>query len=282
MAYRRALETRRLCCSNCGVEGHLFRECEKPIMSYGILAIQRMDTSANLCTTSPILTGYDLIRPLQILLICRRDSLSFIEFIRGKYSTTDLNYLYTLLQNMTKREHEKIRYMTFDELWRSVWGSAADTHKNDYETSERRYRSLGDISELLDAHPTIWLEPEWGFPKGRRNSGETEVAGALREFEEETNINRMSLSLFQNVHPFVETFVGSNQVQYCHKYFLAMCRQTDLSLSHENPHMSREIGAIGWFTIEQALEKIRPASKEKLGVLVKLDAIMRTFCPIEI
>lgn len=282
MAYRRALETRRLCCSNCGVEGHLFRECEKPIMSYGILAIQRMDSSANLCSVNPILTGYDLIRPLQILLICRRDSLSFIEFIRGKYSTTDLEYLYTLLQNMTKREHEKIRHMTFDELWRSVWGSAADTHKNDYETSERRYRSVGSIPELLDAHPTIWLEPEWGFPKGRRNSSETEIAGALREFEEETNINRMSLSLFQNVHPFVETFLGSNQVQYCHKYFLAMCRQTDLSLSHENPHMSREIGAIGWFTIEQALEKIRPASKEKRGVLVKLDAIMRTFCPIEI
>lgn len=252
-------------------------------MSYGILAIKQTDTSENiLCTTSPILTGYDLLKPIQILLICRRDSLSFIEFIRGKYSTTDLDYLHTLLQNMTKREHEKIRHMTFDELWRSVWGAAADTHKNDYETSERRYRSLGDISALLDLYPTVWLEPEWGFPKGRRNSNETEIAGALREFEEETNISRGALRLVQNSYPLVETFLGSNHVQYCHKYFIATCKQVTLSISHENPHMSREIGAIGWFTIEQAMEKIRPASKEKRGVLVKLDVIMRSFCPIDI
>jgi len=254
-------------------------------MSYGVVAIRKSvaDTSGNLlCSPSSVVMGTDLLKPLQVLLICRRDSLSFIEFVRGKYSATDLDYLFTLIQGMTKREHEKIRHMTFDELWRSVWGSAADTHKSDYESSERKYKSLGPISAVLDAHPTPWLEPEWGFPKGRRNSGESEIAGALREFEEETNINRVHLSLLQNVQPLVETFLGSNHVQYCHKYFLGTCHQTDVIISHENPHMSREIGAIGWFRIEEALEKIRPGSTEKRDILIKVDTIMRTFCPIEI
>jgi 8-oxo-dGTP pyrophosphatase MutT (NUDIX family) len=172
--------------------------------------------------------------------------------------------------------------MTFDELWRSVWGSAADTHKNDYEVSERKYATIaeGNISKLLDAYPTVWLEPEWGFPKGRRNSGETEIQAAVREFEEETNINRSHLYTIQNIRPFVETFYGSNNVQYCHKYFVSLCDNVTLTVIHDNPHMNREIGSIGWYTIDQAIEKIRPDSKEKRELLLIVKELMRTLCPV--
>lgn len=283
MAYRRALEIRKICCSNCGVEGHMFRDCDKPITSYGIIALKKdLSESDPFCSDSPVIMGHDIMGPPQVLLICRRDSLSFIEFVRGKYSVTERDYLYVLLQNMTKREHEKIRHMTFDELWRSVWGSAADTHKNDYEISERKYAAIaeGNISKLLDAYPTVWLEPEWGFPKGRRNSGETEIQAAVREFEEETNINRSHLYTVQNIRPFVETFYGSNNVQYCHKYFVSMCDNVTLNVIQDNPHMNREIGSIGWFTIDQAIEKIRPDSKEKRELLLIVKELMRTLCPV--
>jgi 8-oxo-dGTP pyrophosphatase MutT (NUDIX family) len=182
---------------------------------------------------------------------------------------------------MTQREHEKIRALTFDELWRSVWGSAADTHKVDHENSYRKYRALGSITSILDANPTTWTEPEWGFPKGRRNLNESDISGALREFKEETNLGLEAIQLIQNIPPLVETFLGSNKIQYCHKYYLAVCKKgQEVGIDHTNPHMSREIGAIGWFPYSVALAKIRPLATEKRDVLKKAHGLLRSFYPI--
>ena len=254
---------KKIYCSNCGIEGHFFRDCDLPITSYGIIAM-RQDTSG-----------------VEYLLICRRDSLSFIEFVRGKYSVSEPAYLYTLLENMTLAEHGKIRTLPFESLWQSVWGSAANTHKTDYENSLRKYRMLGSICALLDAHPTTWLEPEWGFPKGRRNVNESDLAGAIREFKEETNLRDNQFQILQNVLPLVESFRGSNQIQYCHKYYLATCSfDTKVAVNHENPHMSREIGNIGWFSFEAAMAKLRPP--EKREILAKASLALKDYVPIAI
>ena len=253
---------KKIYCSNCGIEGHFFRDCNLPITSYGIIAMQQTATD------------------VKYLLICRRDSLSFIEFVRGKYSLSEPAYLQMLLINMTRAEHEKIRSMTFDALWRSVWGSAADTHKMDFENSLRKYKTL-DLPALLAGTPAKWDEPEWGFPKGRRNVNETDLAGAIREFREETNLAPTQFQILQNVLPLVESFRGSNQIQYCHKYYLAMCpADTAVAVHHENPHMSREIGNIGWFTFEEALAKLRPPEKQE--ILMKASMALKNYIPMEL
>jgi NADH pyrophosphatase NudC (nudix superfamily) len=46
--------------------------------------------------------------------------------------------------------------------------------------------------------------------------------------------------------------------------------------------MAREIGDIGWFTLEEALAKIRPESVEKRELVLKVGRILRNFCPVEI
>ena len=48
-------------CNNCGNEGHLYRQCRLPVLSYGIICIN----SEN-----------------KILMIRRKDSLSYLEFLR--------------------------------------------------------------------------------------------------------------------------------------------------------------------------------------------------------
>ena len=252
---------KKIYCSNCGIEGHFFRDCDLPITSYGIIAMRQTPS-------------------IEYLLICRRDSLSFIEFVRGKYSTSDRDYLHMLLVNMTQAEHDKIANLSFEHLWRSVWGSAADTHKTDYENSLRKYKSL-EIADLLKAYPAKWLEPEWGFPKGRRNVNESDLAGAIREFKEETNLRDTQFQILQNVVPLVESFRGSNQIQYCHKYYLAICGpDTDVAVHHENPHMSREIGNIGWFSLEAAMAKLRPPEKQE--ILTKASLALKNYVAVSI
>jgi hypothetical protein len=47
-----------------------------------------------------------------------------------------------------------------------------------------------------------------------------------------------------------------------------------------NPHMSREIGAIGWFQLEEALTKIRPQATEKRDILKRAHGLLRAFYPV--
>jgi 8-oxo-dGTP pyrophosphatase MutT (NUDIX family) len=43
------------------------------------------------------------------------------------------------------------------------------------------------LVEECDQYPEwSWEEPEWGFPKGRRDTQESDWVCALREFKEET------------------------------------------------------------------------------------------------
>ena len=279
-------DAKPMLCSNCGTEGHFFRDCKYPITSYGIIAMRFADASA--CSTldqTLVSNAQQLIpgrQPVEFLLICRRDSLAFIEFVRGKYSVAERDYLHNLFENMTQAEHGKIRSLSFEQLWINVWGSAADTHKTDYENSHRKYKQLGDIAALLAAHPSPWTEPEWGFPKGRRNPSETDLLGAIREFKEETSLKESQFQIVQNIEPLVESFKGSNGVNYCHKYFLAICPSgTQVAMDNKNPHMSREIGAIGWFSLEKALTKIRTRDTEKRAALHRASQALDHFIPLQ-
>lgn len=271
-------------CTNCGLIGHVFRKCLLPVTSYGIIAIKYIaDNHINslFSKSNTISNGNDSI---QFLLIQRKDSLSFVEFIRGKYNLADQEYIKQLLRGMSQKEQALIVNSTFDELWASVWGetSSVKSHKSDYEESERKFSQIRDfLIESIRIEPSKWAEPEWGFPKGRRNPYEMDVTCAIREFQEETGLKRGEFTLFHNILPISENFLGSNGVHYCHKYFIAVCnKETKVEMKIDNPHMAREIGNIKWCTLDEAITKIRPDNIEKREILLKASKIMRNFHPL--
>jgi len=110
-------------CTNCGIPGHLFRNCTDPVTSYGVIAMRIQPSHPP--------------HSIQFLLIKRKDSISFIELIRGKYNPYDHTYIGTLLENMTISEQQRLLTTSFDEIWQEIWGSVSkiQTHKNDYKKS---------------------------------------------------------------------------------------------------------------------------------------------------
>jgi 8-oxo-dGTP pyrophosphatase MutT (NUDIX family) len=273
-------------CTNCGLSGHVFRNCLSPVTSYGIIAIRYMNDKANISLFSKNSTLNNGADSIQFLLIQRKDSLAFVEFIRGKYTPYEDEYLGRLLRGMTQKEQTNILSCTFEELWNSVWGetSTAKSHKNDFDSSEKKYSTIKHrLSELIAANPSKWVEPEWGFPKGRRNPHESDINCAIREFQEETGLKRQEFTIIQNTMPISETFFGSNQVHYCHKYNIAVCNKSvEVEMNVNNPHMAREIGAIQWCSLDEAISKIRPDNVEKREILLKAGKIMRNFHPVSI
>jgi 8-oxo-dGTP pyrophosphatase MutT (NUDIX family) len=271
-------------CTNCGQSGHIFRNCLSPVTSYGMIAVKYTDDHIQQSMYSSQASIVPSYQSLQFLLIRRKDSLSFIEFIRGKYVYSDEEYIGKLLRNMTQQEQEMILNRTFSELWYQIWGelSTMKSHKSNYEMSEKRFLQLKDeLPRLIKQNPSPWTEPEWGFPKGRRNPHESDLHCAIREFQEETGIKRHEFQVIQNTHSISETFFGSNHVHYCHKYYLAICSPgLDVHVHSNNPLMFREIGDIQWCSLEEAISKIRPDNVEKREILLKAGKILKNFYPV--
>ena len=240
-------------CSNCGKTGHFFRECTEPITSLGILAFRRLTTG------------------LEWLLIRRRVSIGFIEIMRGKYEIRDLPGIQTLIDQSTLSERQMLLTRSFADLWRDLWnGPASRRYQAEFEQSKAKFellRSRNILTACCEASNTMWTEPEWGFPKGRRSSTETELGCALRETWEETGVRKSDLQILPGA-PLLEEYSGSNGIRYRHRYWLAEAASTlEVCMDEANIDQRREISDVRWCTLEAAFALIRPYNTEKRAVL---------------
>lgn len=250
-------------CNNCGGKGHLFRMCRDPVLSCGLILI---DVAA-LPVENPSAT--------RVLMVRRKDSLSYAEFMRGKYDPNDIEYLNRLFSNMTIPEQTAIVVKEFDTLWRKLWGD--DHLTNEYSVSREKFYTI-NRAQLFADNLSQYPEPEWGFPKGRRVRCESDLDCALREFNEETNIPREAYTLLKNV-TLEETFMGLNGIRYKHIYYVALLKHPHMiNIEQQFTNMQRrEISAIAWKTILQCESHIRPHHTERHTMMNSLREIVRTF-----
>jgi 8-oxo-dGTP pyrophosphatase MutT (NUDIX family) len=251
-------------CNNCGTSGHTFNSCKFPITSVGLIAFR-----------------YNLEHKLEYLLICRKDTIGYIEFMRGKYAINNKLYIKNILSEMTLSEREKILLNDFDTLWYQLWG---DFIGNQFRSEEKSAREKFDalkmglhnysLNTLMEEVETTWLEPEWGFPKGRHNNMEKDLNCGLREFEEETGYPTHCVKVIQNLMPYEEIFTGSNYKSYKHKYYVG---QIELEQKPSKQFQLTEISKTEWCTYEKSLELIRPYNLEKLAVLEKVNRLLQCY-----
>ena len=90
-------------CQNCGNKGHHIRNCINPITSMGVVLYYR---------------DRDKIK---YLLIRRKNTIGFVEFIRGKYAMNDVDYIGELFNVMTENEIQLIQEKEFSYLWEFLW-----------------------------------------------------------------------------------------------------------------------------------------------------------------
>jgi ADP-ribose pyrophosphatase YjhB (NUDIX family) len=222
----------------------------------------------------------------EYLMIRRKESLGYIDFMRGKYSVYDRNYILNMMTQMTTKEKRGLLTGDFEVLWRGIWGAGKLLPKYRMEEiiSRDKFKQLKDgilprngyysLDTLINETQThcAWQEPEWGFPKGRRNGGENDYDCAVREFCEETGYPRTSLRVIQNIVPYEEIFTGSNYVSYKHRYFVSQMKY-DETLDTRNFQKS-EVSRMEWFSIDKCLEKVRPYNLERIRIIQQLDACL--------
>lgn len=287
-------------CSNCNMTGHMYYNCKKPLLSNGIIAVKlaKHDCDDNM-----------------FLMVKRKHTFGFIDFVRGKYSVNNKSHLLGMINEMTRDEKNKILNLDFLALWNYLWGNIdtnSESNKkivltkvinfdNEKKHAENKLKTLKEgvylendkynLKNLVEMSTTDWCEPEWEFPKGRKNMGENDIECAFREFVEETGYTYNNLVLFRNLIPYEEIFIGSNYESYKNKYFVCSFESIHnndniiLSNSETNNNIDStknkfdkyEISDVQWFSYSQALEHIRNYNYEKKRLLTNINETLKKY-----
>ena len=138
-------------CNNCGKSGHTFQNCKKPIISTGVINFKKDGDR------------------IKFLMICRKDTLGYVDFLRGKYSLNNKSQLLNLFNEMTIYEKAKILNSSFNELWCELWGNfVGNQYKGEEKNSCDKFNKLKNndlmdvnLESLVKESNTRWETPEW-------------------------------------------------------------------------------------------------------------------------
>jgi len=294
-------------CNNCNGIGHMYKMCPYPITSYGIVMLSILsdndvkediknklltyenqyklsekEDSIRMITYNDIIPFCHYKNNIKFLMIQRKHTLGYMEFVRGRYNVENVSGIIFLFKQMTTREIKLIQKSTFEELWIDLWGDRRSKkfHVKEYEESKLNFEKLKETNENDDILglqfytnkvTPLWEYPEWGFPKGRKNRDESDRECAIREFFEESGYKENEYDMMESIEPIIEEFNGTNGVPYKHIYYTSLSKENrEPILDPNNLHQMEEIGAIRWCTYEEAWELIRPHHEERKRFLTRL------------
>ena len=206
------------------------------VLSYGVACVRRNSN-----------TGC-----YEVLMIKKRHTYAFIEFVRGvydPYKDYDLEYMFGA---MTITEKSLIQTRDFNTIWSYCNGeSIRGCDRSVYNRASKKHTTLVEregnvLLRLLSNTPNATLL--WEIPKGRPNKKEAPLASAVREFEEETGLDKESYRILFDENTIEYSFVDCG-VKYKYIYYLAvMSSGIDPKYDYGNEHMLREVSDLKFMT----------------------------------
>ena len=276
---------RNIYCVNCGEKGHVVKDCFGPITSFGIIAFKMVrdkqeemyDKNIRLQEIlNNVLPEKEKSYPkTKFLMIQRKDTMGYTDFVRGKYPDDKLgieSVLPIFLNEMTHQEKHNLLTKDFNEIWKSLWvNHDSKCFKNEYDYAYKKFQRL-NIPELIKRSDASFGFQEFGFPKGRRNMKETNIACAEREFYEETGYDKSCYDFIKNYSTIHEEFTGTNNVRYRHIYYLVKMKDDvpPPRIDYKNKIQTGEVQNIGWLEYDECMAVIRPYDIAKKNVIKKV------------
>lgn len=272
----------------------------------------------------------------KIMMIRRKHTIPYVEFLRGKYNNNNIEYLCLLFSRMCHSEVKFICDNPSFQLLRKELGLNSKKRKSyrmEYENSEVKFsyiRDTGVLATVIDivnkiykthfhlnlppglfpspfvisdekfrsifqelrvqngpTNTTLYQNPEWGIPKGKRQLQETDLQCAIREFCEETGVKPCDMKVFKNCVPLEEIYIGINGDRYRHVYFVGellrlpensvvkTCKENpedteiDIPLDIFNKDQVGEISSVKLLGFHKAVALIRRFHSSKKTVIQK-------------
>jgi 8-oxo-dGTP pyrophosphatase MutT (NUDIX family) len=213
---------------------------------------------------------------IKFLLIQRKDTMGYIDFIRGKYPETQpekIETLKTFLKEMTILERESLLTKSFDQIWDEIWNNKeSKIYKNEYANAKEKFEKL-NVHELVSNTKSDWVVAEFGLPKGRRCLKESNLTCAEREFFEETGYSKDHYTFLMNYPPVIEEFNGTNGIRYRHLYYIVKMNDSipPPKVDSSSLIQTGEVSNVGWFTNDECQMLFRHYDTEKKKVLDRVN-----------
>jgi 8-oxo-dGTP pyrophosphatase MutT (NUDIX family) len=195
----------------------------------------------------------------QLLMIKKSTTYHFSEFIHGKYTKHDNTHLIRLFNNMTYHEKTDILTLNFQTMWYRIYRmnpSQYEHNRNNrmlsvYYDKKSKFETtfLHDggtrLKKLIDQSTNG--ETPWEFPKGRKNNiHEHTLDTAIREFTEETGIEKSKYRILWRVLPYIECYKDFGTT-YRNTYYIAEAiGEWEPIYNFTNNTMVNEVSSIKW------------------------------------
>jgi 8-oxo-dGTP pyrophosphatase MutT (NUDIX family) len=194
----------------------------------------------------------------EILLVCKRYTYAFSEFVHGKYTMLfHSNYqktkqdLIDLFSKMTVEEKVDILSLDFNKIWYKVWLNGSKPPSYFYAKNKFESTFLVDggvrLKKLLSKSTNS--QKVWEIPKGRKKSKEeSDIICAVREFKEETGIQKNQYKILPGI---IRKFSHTDaNITYTNTYYLAvMTHKIEPQISFITNEQISEIGDIRWMSM---------------------------------
>jgi 8-oxo-dGTP pyrophosphatase MutT (NUDIX family) len=183
----------------------------------------------------------------------KRCTYAFEMFVYGKYNSSDSAAIIAVLSGTTIDEKHDILSMNFMQIWYRLNLNSprrtANFHfaRNKFDTTfgqdeGKRLRDL--VSKAGHARRV------WEIPKGRKlNKAEPDIHCAVREFREETGIDKRHYRIFPGAtRSYSHDDMGT---KYTNTYFLAVVdRAAEPRIDFSLQDQATEVGDLRWMNIE--------------------------------
>jgi ADP-ribose pyrophosphatase YjhB (NUDIX family) len=213
---------------------------------------------------------------IKFLLVKRRNSLNYIDFMRGKYNIDDLKSIINMASYMSKEEIELLKNNKFDTLWHNLW--LKNAYKKKYLNEMKKSNEMFDYLKSINFFDNLNSEyscTEWEIPKGGKKQNETYINCAIRELEEETLLNKTNYKIIKCVDPIHDIFTGTDKKEYRHIFYTGLLTNNNIE---DYNHSNNEIDCIKWCSWSEINNIIRPYNNSKIKILTLLFFFIINIC----
>jgi len=160
--------SRDVFCTNCGNTKHNYKNCTEPITSWGVILVsygnmkqptheKKIDLLKSSTESKRVHIESDIDRLIvsyayhnvTFLMVSRKHSVGYVEFIRGRYRPEKIDQVIYLFKQMMQSEIDKIRDSLsmedgFEYLWKDFWGKKHDIvfYQKDKQRSKSNYELM--------------------------------------------------------------------------------------------------------------------------------------------
>lgn len=220
------------------------------------------------------------INEIQLLLIKKKYTYAFTDFLYGNYNINDSYTIKQMLNNMNAYEKSLLLSKDFSKMWYHVFNIDPDKQETDYSmvqfynTKKKIYDKKITMPVFIKLkqyiHQSFICNSSWEIPKGKKNQGELPLDCALREFEEETGLSPMDLCF--TGYDTYSYIITTKETKYVMEYYITTI---DISCRYPNQINYLEIDDIRWMTRTEIENCDRSQAKHLSSFVNKLFKIVK-------